>query len=58
VDAVKIITCACGQQWRGTVAELIPVVRQHGYDVHNMDVTADQVRAMAVDADADRGTPD
>jgi hypothetical protein len=44
-----VVSCACGQQWRGTEAELIAVVQEHGRDVHNMDATADQVRAMAVD---------
>jgi len=58
VDAVKIVTCACGQQWRGTETELVPLVRQHGHEIHNMDVTADQVRALAVDADADTRSPD
>jgi len=52
MERVKIVTCACGQQWRGTEVELIEVVRQHGLDVHNMAVTDDQVRAMAVDEDS------
>jgi hypothetical protein len=58
VPVEKIVTCACGQQWRGTLAELVPLVQQHGRDVHNMPVTPDQVVAMAVDADrADDGGP-
>ena len=44
----KIVTCACGQQWHGTDDELIPMVQQHGLDVHNMAVTPEQVLAMAV----------
>jgi uncharacterized protein YndB with AHSA1/START domain len=48
---VKAVTCACGQQWRGTLPELVPLVQQHGREVHNMDATPEQVEAMAVDAD-------
>ena len=58
MERVKIVTCACGQQWRGTEAELITAVRQHGFDVHNMPVTDDQVRAMAVDEDSLRAGDD
>jgi hypothetical protein len=49
VPDVKVVTCACGMRWEGTLTELIPVVREHGRDVHNMDVTDAQVAAMAVD---------
>jgi hypothetical protein len=49
--AVKIVTCACGQRWRGTEAELVAVVSLHGLEVHNMRVTREQVLAMAVDED-------
>jgi hypothetical protein len=52
VNAVKIVTCSCGQQWRGTEAEIVPLIQQHGLDVHNMSVTLEQVQAMAVDADS------
>lgn len=53
----KIVTCACGQQWRGTDDELIPLVQQHGLDVHNMPVTPEQVLAMAVADGASPTTP-
>jgi len=46
----KIVTCECGWQARGTVEELIPLVQQHGRDLHNMAATPEQVLAMAVDA--------
>jgi hypothetical protein len=42
-----IVTCACGFEVRGRPEDLIPVVRQHGIDVHNMEVTDEQVLAMA-----------
>jgi hypothetical protein len=51
VEAVLIVTCACGLQWRGTEAELVPLVQQHGREVHNMESTVQQVMAMAVPAD-------
>jgi len=53
MTAQKIVTCACGFEARGTEDELIPLVQQHGRDVHNMPVTAEQVLAMAVDAPGD-----
>ena len=51
MGAVKIVACACGLELRGTEAELVPLVQQHGRDVHNMEVTPEQVLAMAVAAD-------
>lgn len=47
-----VVTCACGMRWQGTIAELIPQVRRHGLEIHNMDATDEQVIAMSVDADA------
>lgn len=49
----KIVRCACGLEIRGTEEELVPLVQQHGRDLHNMEVTPEQVLAMAVDAPAD-----
>jgi uncharacterized protein YndB with AHSA1/START domain len=51
---IKVVTCACGQQFRGTDSELIAPVQQHGLDVHNMAATPEQVIAMAVPVDAER----
>jgi len=42
-----VVRCDCGFEARGTEAELIPIVQQHGRDAHNMDVTSEQVLAMA-----------
>ena len=53
MDAVVIVACTCGQQWRGTVAEILPAVQRHGRDVHNMDVSAEQVLAMARPGDTE-----
>jgi uncharacterized protein YndB with AHSA1/START domain len=46
--SVKVVTCACGQQWHGTDSVLIELVERHGREVHNMPVTPEQVLAMAV----------
>jgi uncharacterized protein YndB with AHSA1/START domain len=45
---VKVVTCSCGQQFRGTDEELIGPVLRHGLDVHNMPGTPEQVLARAV----------
>ncbi len=42
-----LVKCDCGFEARGTQAELIPVVQEHGRDAHNMSVTPEQVLAMA-----------
>jgi predicted small metal-binding protein len=42
-----VVRCDCGFEVRGTEQELIPVVRKHGVDAHNMQVTREQVLAMA-----------
>ena len=41
------VTCACGFEARGSEEELIPIVQQHGREVHGMDVTPEQVMAQA-----------
>ena len=46
-DVELIVKCDCGFEMRGREVELIPVVQQHGRDAHNMDVTPEQVLAMA-----------
>ncbi len=42
-----IVRCDCGFEARGEEAELVPLVQEHGRDAHNMEVTRDQVLAMA-----------
>jgi predicted small metal-binding protein len=56
VSSEKIVSCGCGLELRGTAAELVPLVQQHGRDFHNMEVTAEEVLAMA--RPADDGEPD
>ena len=51
VDEAKpvelIVRCECGFETQGRHAELVPVVQKHGREAHNMQVTRDQVLAMA-----------
>jgi predicted small metal-binding protein len=42
-----VVRCDCGFEARGEVAKLVPLVQKHGRDAHNMNVTRDQVLAMA-----------
>jgi predicted small metal-binding protein len=49
--AELVVTCACGFEARGEPERLIPLVQQHGRDVHNMSTTAEQVLALARPAD-------
>ena len=42
-----VVRCECGFEARGDEATLVPLVRKHGRDAHNMEVTREQVLAMA-----------
>jgi predicted small metal-binding protein len=42
-----VVRCDCGFEARGTEQKLVPLVQQHGIDAHNMNVTREQVLAMA-----------
>ena len=50
--AAKVVTCECGFSTRGTEDDVVAATQQHGREVHNMDVTREQVLAMAKPADA------
>ena len=45
--AELIVRCECGFEVTGTEDELVPVVQKHGRDAHNMEVSRDEVLAMA-----------
>lgn len=48
----KVIKCDCGYVARGrTDEELVSAARAHARDVHGMELTAEQVLAMAEPAD-------
>lgn len=42
-----VVRCDCGFEARGHEADLVPTVQKHGRDAHNMEVTHEQVLAMA-----------
>ena len=45
--AELLVTCACGLEIRGEENEVVEKVQQHGRDAHNMEVTREEVLAMA-----------
>lgn len=42
-----LVRCECGFESRGTREVLVPAVQKHGLEAHNMEVTPEQVLAMA-----------
>lgn len=45
--AELVVKCDCGFEVRGTEDKLVPAVQKHGVEAHNMQVSRDQVLAMA-----------
>lgn len=45
------VRCACGWRTVGTEDEVVVATTQHGIDLHNMQVTRDEVLAMSRPAD-------
>jgi predicted small metal-binding protein len=41
------LTCACGWETSGTEQQIVSAAREHGVQVHNMDITDEQAMAMA-----------
>ena len=46
-----LVTCECGFEARGTEADVVRITQEHGRTAHNMDVTREQVLAMAKPAE-------
>ena len=42
-----VVTCECGLEIRGETDDVVARTQEHGRTVHNMDVTREQVLAMA-----------
>ena len=42
-----VVRCDCGFEARGTEDALVPVVQRHGREAHKMEVTRQEVLAMA-----------
>jgi predicted small metal-binding protein len=42
-----VVRCDCGFEARGTEDTLVPLVQRHGREAHKMEVSREQVLAMA-----------
>ena len=42
------VTCQCGWRTRGTTKQVVSTVQEHGRSVHQMEITEEQVMALAV----------
>ena len=45
--AELVVTCECGFEVSGEENDVVAKTKEHGRQVHNMDVTREQVLAMA-----------
>ena len=45
--AELVVTCECGFEVRGEEDDVIARTQEHGREAHNMNVTREQVLAMA-----------
>jgi predicted small metal-binding protein len=45
------VRCTCGWETAGDEDAVVVATQEHGRQLHNMEATADQVLAMAVDDD-------
>jgi predicted small metal-binding protein len=50
--AQLVVTCECGFEARGESDDVVRITQEHGRTAHNMDVTREQVLAMAKPAEA------
>jgi predicted small metal-binding protein len=41
------LTCACGWETSGTEEEVVAAAQDHGYRVHNMETSREEVLALA-----------
>ncbi len=46
------VTCQCGWRTHGTQDEVVKTVRDHGRTTHQMEITQEQVMALAVPLEA------
>ncbi len=42
------VTCQCGWRVHGTKAEVVSAVQKHGRSAHQLEITEEQVMALAV----------
>ena len=46
-----VVTCECGFEVRGDTHDVVEQTQAHGREAHNMDVSREQVLAMAKPSD-------
>ena len=42
-----VVRCDCGFEMRASEPALVPMVQRHGREAHNMEISREQVLAMA-----------
>lgn len=47
------VTCECGWRTRGTREEVIAAVREHGSTAHDLELSDDDIMALAVETEED-----
>lgn len=58
-DAPRLqVACACGWRTIGTEPEVVAATQAHGVQLHNMEVTRDQVLAMSAPFEDTQDTQD
>lgn len=50
-----MVRCVCGWTTVGDEDAVVAETRRHGAELHNMDVSRDEVLAMVIDDDIDEG---
>jgi predicted small metal-binding protein len=53
----KLIQCDCGWRFQGSEEELIEACRAHGRHTHDMDLSDEQILAVARPVERDDETP-
>jgi hypothetical protein len=53
----KLIECDCGWRFQGSEEELIEACRAHGRHAHDMDLSDEQILAVARPIDRDDEAP-
>jgi predicted small metal-binding protein len=55
VEVQKIVTCDCGFEAIGTEDDLVEIIQAHERDTHGVEVTREEVLALAAPIDSTEG---
>jgi predicted small metal-binding protein len=55
VETQKIVTCDCGFEAIGTEDDLVEIIQAHERDTHGVEVTREEVLALAAPIDSIAG---